>query len=148
ENANGGRVNPRALVSSYYFLSVFYASLNNVLEEMRALDSCITYAMKLKMMTDISCVAALYRKVEYLFDVGDYHGCIEYAIMCEKFALEYASHETEKMNIMAGRTNAESSLLWRVKALLMLSEYETAEKLLTNKVEEYTQAGLKNYLGH
>src|SRR4030095_3925135 len=41
ENANGGRVNPRALVSSYYFLSVFYASLNNVLEEMRALDSCI-----------------------------------------------------------------------------------------------------------
>ena len=145
--ANSSRVNVRDLVSSYYFLSVFYSSLDNVNEEMNALDSCVAYAIQLQMTSDIACVAALYKKVEYSFDVGDYHRCVNYAMMCEKFAWEYASHETEKANVMAGITNAESSLLWRVKAMLILKEYESVETLLINKVDEYRRIGLENYLG-
>ncbi len=145
--ANSSRVNIRDLISSYYFLSVFYGSLDNVNEEMKALDSCIAYSIRLRMTSDIACVAALYKKVEYFFDIGDYHRCINHAIMCEKFALEYANRETEKMNVLAGITNAESSLLWRVKAMLVLKEYESAETLLTDKVEEYRRIGLERYLG-
>ncbi|TMI77458.1 MAG: hypothetical protein E6H10_19035 [Bacteroidetes bacterium] len=136
ENKNKS-VRQKDLILSYYFLGVFYGSLNNVSEKMKALDSCIAYARRLNTPSDIACVAALYQKVEYYFDIGDYQRCIEYAIMCEKFALEYASHETEKRNVEVGRQNAESSLLWRVKALLVLKEYDQAEKLLTNKLEEY-----------
>ena len=46
------------------------------------------------------------------------------------------------MNVMSGITHAESSLLWRVKAMLVLKEYESAETLLTDKVEEYRRIGL------
>ena len=146
ENKNKS-VRQKDLILSYYFLGVFYGSLNNVSEKMKALDSCIAYARRLNTPSDIACVAALYQKVEYYFDIGDYQRCIEYAIMCEKFALEYASHETEKRNVEVGRQNAESSLLWRVKALLVLKEYDQAEKLLTNKLEEYKKMGLDNYFG-
>jgi CHAT domain-containing protein len=147
DNAGKPNVKLKDLVPTYYFLSVFYAALHNVTEEMKAADSCIAYGMRLNMPSDISCVAALYKKVEYYFDIGDYHRCIDYAKMCEKFGSEYASHETDKMNVQAGRTSVESSLLWRVKALLTLKEYETAEKLLSNKFEEYKKNGLENYFG-
>ena len=84
---NSSRVSVRILFPVTIFCRYFMSSSNNVNEEMRALDSCIGYAMQLEMPSDINCVAALYRKVGYFFDIGDYHRCIDYAIMCEKFAL-------------------------------------------------------------
>jgi CHAT domain-containing protein/tetratricopeptide (TPR) repeat protein len=146
-NANKPSVKLKDLIYDYYWLAGSYDSLNNVSEKMKAIDSCITYAMRLRISSNIYCIAAMFREVKYSFDVGDYHRCIDYAIMCEKNAKEYASHETEKWKIEMGRTHAESALLWRVKALLTLKEYESAEKLLVNKLEEYKSTGLRNYLG-
>ena len=36
---------------------------------------------------------------------------------------------------------------WHVEALLKLKKFELAEEILTNKIDEYKKAGLKNYLG-
>ncbi|MFC0772274.1 CHAT domain-containing protein [Terrimonas alba] len=138
-------VRAETLPGIYYYISVAYDSLGNFGEKMKALDSCATIAARLKYV-DISVLTALYTQVEYYFDIGDYHRCIDYAEKCRLLAGEYS-----KKNIgyekSVGESYGLSSLGWQVNALLNLNKYELAEGLLQNKVEEYSKSGLTNYLG-
>jgi CHAT domain-containing protein len=145
-NAGKPSINQKHLILSYFWLFSYYDSLNNVSEKMKAVDQCIDVAFKYNSSSDLECVLALYVRVKYFFDIGDYHKCIETAIMCEKLALEYARHG----NVTAasdGKLIASSSLGWHVKALTELKHFEQAEKLLANKPQEYSKKGFKNNLG-
>ena len=141
--ANTGKssVKLNDLPGIYYWLSIAYDSLNNFSGKMNALDSSSAIAMRLKFM-DRASLTALYTRVEYYFDIGDYHRCIDYAIKCELLGREYASIEPE-----AAAYYASSSLGWHVEALLKLKKFEPAEELLANKIDEYKKAGLNNYMG-
>ncbi|MES2647058.1 MAG: CHAT domain-containing protein [Bacteroidota bacterium] len=141
--ANAGRpsTNIRSLPGRYYYLSVAYDSLNNFAAKMSALDSASTIAMRLQYM-DRASLTALYKRVEYFFDIGDYHRCIDYAIKCEQLGTEYTSTEPR-----AGAYFASSSLGWHVEALLNLKQFEAAEVLLANKIETYKKEKLKDYIG-
>ncbi len=127
-------VNNKELVRNYFLLSKVYESLNNVAEKMRALDSSAAIAIRLNDI-NLTSLWALYARVQYFFDVGDYQRCIEYAIMCERLGNEYASKGTEAM-YRGGLIYASSSLHWHVNALLAQRNYKEAEKLLLNRVEE------------
>ena len=59
------------------------------MEKMRALDSCVYFAGKFKVI-DRSVLRSLYELVEYYYDIGDYHRSIDYATRCETVAREYA----------------------------------------------------------
>lgn len=144
-NVDKPSVKPRTLPGRYYWLSVAYDSLNNFAEKMKALDSCSAIAIRLKYV-DRACLIALYTRVEYYFDMGDYHRCIDYAIKCELLAREFADKNTG-LEKDAGEGYASSSLGWHVNALIKLKKFEQADELLKNKIEEYKKAGLKNYLG-
>jgi CHAT domain-containing protein len=135
----------KQLISSYYWLSANYDSLNNVSEKLKALDSCAAIAKRINYV-DRAYLSALYARVEYFFDVGDYYSCINYAKRCEAVAWNYANTST-KQEYMTAISYVLSSLAWEVNSLLELNKYESAEKLLVNKVEECKKAGLKNYLG-
>ena len=144
-NTGKSSINPKHLISNYYWLSVFYDSLDNIAEKQKALDSCVNVAMRLNSV-DIYCIRALYARVEYLFAVGDYFRAIYYAKNCETFAREYANTGT-KNEYLLGTSIATGSQNYEVNAQLQLKNYEIAEKLLANKIEECKKAGLKNYLG-
>jgi CHAT domain-containing protein/tetratricopeptide (TPR) repeat protein len=141
--ANAGKpsVEVKSLPGRYYYLSVAYDSLNNFAGKMNALDSSSAIAMRLKYM-DRASLKALYTRVEYYFDIGDYHRCIDYATKCEQLGREYASIEPD-----VGAGYASSSLGWHVEALLKLKKFEPAEEIVRNKIDAYKKAGLKNYLG-
>ncbi len=146
-NSNMGKpsINPENLVTIYYFLSIFYESLNNTKEERTAVDSCINIGMRLKSFTSIAFIKMLAKVVQSYYDIGDYHRCIEDAIVCEKLSAEYIG-STDKTNKYFGVELNSHSLGWHVKALLELNEYEEAENLIANKLEQYQKAGLINYM--
>src|SRR4030095_15924645 len=102
-------------------------------------------ALKLKIL-DKSSLWALYARVEYSFDIGDYERCINYASICEMLGNEYAG-KGESQEYQDGKGYALSSLEWNVNAQLALKNYDRAEELLANRVEEYKRRGLREYLG-
>ncbi len=145
--ANEGKpfIDSKKLITKYFWLSVFYDSVNNITEKMKAVDSCIDIAIRLKSSSDISCIRAMASGIEYAFDVGDYHRCINYATISEAVAKEYANGNSQYR--LLGEQLASNSLLWKVNALLQLKNYQAAEEFLANKVEESKQLGLINHLG-
>ena len=146
--SNSGKpfINQQHLIRSYYWLFQFYDSLNNVSEKMKAIDKCIDIAFQYNSPAEIECCRALYERVQYFFDIGDYHKSIEDGIMCEKLALEFAK-KGNKADYELGMSLASSSLGWHIKSLIELKRFEQAEKLLAKKPEEYSKMGFKNNLG-
>ena len=145
DQANRPDVNPRQLVANYYWLSRCYDSLGMHIERMQALDSCSAIALRLKIL-DKSSLWALYARVEYSYDKGDYERCIKYASICEMLGNEYAG-KGNSQEYQDGKGYALSSLEWNVNAQLALKNYDRAEELLANRVEEYKRNGLREYLG-
>jgi CHAT domain-containing protein/tetratricopeptide (TPR) repeat protein len=144
-NVNSPLVNQDYLVFYYYSLNKFYDSLNRISEMLEAIDSCITIASRRKIV-NIYCLAAIYKKIVYLFDVGDYNTCIDYATICEMLGKQYAQGHGNK-EYDDGMLFASSSLLWNVNAQLILKNYEQAESLLNRKIEESKKNGLRFDLG-
>jgi len=147
-NSNSGKpsIKPEDLVTIYYSLSIFYDSLNNTKEERTAIDSCINIGMRQKNFSSFAFIQMLAKVVQSYYDVGDYHRCVDDAIVCEKLTAEYIG-SSDKTNRDWGVSLNSYSLGWHVKALLELNEYEEAENLMTNKLEQYEKAGLLDYMG-
>lgn len=143
-NSTKPGVDVKELVLSYYLLATYYQGLDNIKEQRRAFDSCATLGLRLRVI-DRSSLWALYTKVEHSFDIGDYHNCVSYSRLCEKLGLEYANGNPSDR--LAGEFYASSSLAWQIQALLKLNDFETAEKLLTNRLHQYREAGLRQYFG-
>lgn len=135
----------KLLISKYYDLSKMYDSLRDVRKRLSALDSCASIASRINAI-DQYYLFALYNKVQYLYDIGDYHSCIRYAEYCQKIGREYKRIHPED-TYDTGTWYVFSSLGWIVNSLLRIKDYSTAERLLRNKMEECKKAGLRNYFG-
>jgi len=144
-NGQNRSVSPKDLVPAYYGLNACYDSLGRVLAKMSAIDSCIAISMRLKSI-DVYCLWALYRRAEYSFDIGDYHRCIEYSTLCESLATELAD-KGSKQDAELGKQYAISSLLQNVNALILLTRYDDAQKLLEKKADECKAKKLEHNLG-
>jgi CHAT domain-containing protein len=143
-NAGKTSINEKHVIKYYYFLSVMYDSLSQVTEQMKALDSCITAAKRYKSV-DLFCIAALHKRAEYFYDVGDYHRCFSYADNCEKLAVEYVGSGAAK-DSLAAINFAANCFQWQVNVLLQLKDNEVAERLLTRKIDECKKTGNEIYL--
>lgn len=144
-NKNSPLIQPKDLVKYYNMLFDSNDSLNNTSEKIAALDSAIAVGIRLKSVTRL-CLWSLYYKILYFFDIGDYYRCSETAIMCEKLGKEYAASAAEK-EAPGGLIYASVSLHWNVNALLALSRYDDAEKLLLEKIKEDQKTHNQNRLG-
>lgn len=138
-NGHNPSVNANHLIRYYYALSVFYDSLNRVADEMKAIDSCIATAIKANAVNEFA-LYTLYHRVEYLNDIGDYDRCISYADMGEKITRLY-SHSKDSI------TYITDFLVFKVNGLLIMKKYDSAEKLLINKAEEFKKSGITENLG-
>jgi CHAT domain-containing protein len=145
QNAAKPSINSRHLIRSYYWLSVFYDSLQRVTDKMKALDSCAAIAIRLKSINEY-CLSALYSRAEYYFNVHDHYRCIDYAKLCESLAIEFANRGS-KRDFDVGTQYAISSIVWQVNALLGLKKYNEAENLLENKAEQCREKKLGHNLG-
>jgi CHAT domain-containing protein len=138
-------VNPDYLIKNYFRLYQSYDSLGRVSEMMEAIDSCISISIRRKII-NLFYLAALYKKVEYLFDIGDYSRCIQYATTCEMAGKQYAqSKGSEEFN--DGMEYVSSSLIWIVNAHLTIHDYVAAEKLLDDKLKDRSKFNLDYDLG-
>ena len=84
--------------------------------------------------------------IQINYDIGDYHRCIENAIVCERLASQYIN-STDPIDHNFGKVLSSNSLGWHIKALFQIREYDEAKKLIAHKLEEYKRTGLTNYLG-
>src|SRR3989337_3472263 len=82
----------------------------------------------------------------YFIDIGDYYRCIAYSKRCETLARNYAQMNSGPENKTGLEYMLVSSLL-RAQVLLIIEEYDAAEDLLSNKVNECKKSGFKDYLG-
>jgi len=130
-NYSSLEINRPQIVTNYYFLSVYYDSLRNVTEKRKAENNCFEWALRQHIPSDISAIRSLFAKVEYMFDIGDYQQCLENAQLCEGLSRQYLA--TPGSNALTGEGFARSSHGWCVESLLRLHDFETAEKMLTNK---------------
>ena len=137
---------PGDIIVIYHNLSIFYDSLNDVRKKRAALDSCISIGIRLKLYSNDAFITALDKMIQINFDIGDYHRCIENAIVCERLASQYIN-STNPIDHNFGKQLSSNSLGWHIKALFQIREYDEAKKLIAHKLEEYKRTGLTNYLG-
>ena len=146
-NIDKANIKPADLVTIYYFLSIFYDSLNNVREKQEALDSCVSVGIRLKSFSEMAFIQALAKVFQFNYDIGDYQRCIENATVCEKLATQYINSSIPYYRDF-GIDLASNSLGWHLKTLMQINKYDEA-KLIVSKLEEYRKIGLinRNYLG-
>jgi CHAT domain-containing protein len=138
-NANRVWINPDHLLIAYYRLYVVYDSLNQVSDELKYLDSCIFISTKGKII-NLYSLSAVYKKAEYLFDVGDYNNCIIYATMCEKMGRSFASGPGQSDHEI-GMEYVSSSGMWIALAYKALKNFQVADSLLTRQLKESEREG-------
>ena len=98
----------------------------------------LPYPGRLK-SNNVFCLAALYLKIEYYFDIGDYNNCINYATICEMMGREYAQKGKREYDV--GMAYVSSSLIWNVISNSQLNNYSIADSLLKLKLEESNRTG-------
>lgn len=132
-------VNTTCQIRNYFILSKCYEFLNRGMERMKAVDSVVSISLRSAIINNY-CFYALTAKVKYLLDVGDYNKCIYYADLGEKITRQYA-HGKDSLYYMM------SFLTWKMNSLFILKQYDLAEELLANKVDEYKKRGGQHQLG-
>ncbi len=115
------------LVKCYYKLAGYYDALNQPAEKVRALENCIDIATKQSIVNPFY-LYALWTRVKYLFDIGDYIRCIEYARIGEKDAVTLVNDTQHYYSIF---------LNFEINAELELNNFTAAEKLLSGKAALY-----------
>ncbi len=145
-SANAGKpsINVIHNIRYYYGLLTIYTTLNNITEKINAIDSCIAIAIRTNVI-NIFSLSAMYKKIEYLFYIGDYKNCIDYTKMCETLANVYARKGKSEYEIGTGYIL--TSLGWRVISLLELKNFGAAREILIKKISEIKKMGDKTYLG-
>jgi len=115
----------RELQENYLNLADYYRSLGQTGASVKALDSCI-FLSKKNGLRNSSYLFALWYKTKYLFDVGDFVRCNEYATEGDQDVhREDDPHHYHNL-----------FLTFRINCMLELKNFREAEKLLEHKVEE------------
>ena len=134
--ANLGRPNFPAIdmMNGYYSISTMYLGLNMQKERMTALDSCISYAERIKLNNRINLLA-LYVNVEYYYDLGDYYRTIDYATRLEAIA-RICRNSSDPLLREDGFAYSSSGSSWIINSLNQLGDYTAAEKYIIVKIDE------------
>src|SRR4030095_10718200 len=114
-------------------------------EKWKAMDNCANVAEKIGIV-DRANLYSLYSRTIYFIDIGDYYRCIDYATRCETLGRNYAKANSGPEN-KTGLEYMLASSLVKAQVLLVIGEYNAAEKILANKVDEYEKTGSIGYLG-
>jgi CHAT domain-containing protein len=122
------------LVLNYLFLSKFYDSLHLPVEEKYATDSCLSIIAKENVQTHYAG-RLLFDAADHAFDIGDYHGCLNYVTYGETIQKNYNSSYLASM-----------LPIWKGLSLMNLGRYDEAENILLQFVETHDTKENQVYL--
>jgi CHAT domain-containing protein len=130
-------INPLRRIDCYFNLMFYYDSLKLFTKKNQIVDSCVSLALNMKAI-DEKIMEAMENKARYLFNVGDYQGCINYASICEKVAQDYHLEDSRF---------AMGLFTWHIDALLFSKNYQAAEEVLKKKKDKYLHSVNGQYAG-
>lgn len=128
-----------AIVQSYYNLSIFYDSLQQVKKGADMKDSCILYSIQKNTAYDIS-IGVLANKASYLFDRGDYSLCTTIALLGEGLIKNYY-HGGDSIGYAA------NFVTFRINCLYISLQISLLEKLLKKSEKDFGITGNSSYAG-
>ena len=129
-------MNESLLIKCYNNLRILYDSTGQKTLRERAIDSCISIAMRLKTGYLIAYRPVNLKIIKY-FSEGDYFNCINYTRIGEYIA--------EKIGSL--KDDAFYFLSWKINSLIYLKKYEEASEILNLAISDCIKSGSKNYLG-
>lgn len=124
------------LVLDYLFLGRFYDSLHLPVEKKYATDSCFSILAKENIQTPYA-IRLLFDAADHAFDIGDYHGCLNYVRYGEAMQKTYNSPYLANM-----------LPTWKGLSLMNLGRYEEAENTLLQFVETNNSKEGEAYLSY
>ncbi|MDI3319167.1 CHAT domain-containing protein [Pinibacter soli] len=114
------------LVLDYIYLIRYYDSLHLPIEMKYATDSCLSIVAKEEVQTPY-VFRVLFNAADHAFDIGDYHGCLNYVRYGEVIQKSYNSPYL-----------ASFLPVWKGLSLMNLGRYDEAENILLQFVEMHS----------
>lgn len=127
------------LIKMYYFLSIFYDSLQLTGRKISSMDSAIHYALAYGKI-DNNVLRNMMQRAEFSYNTGDYARCIIEARSGEDLARRFGS-EPEKSQY------ASFFFSLRVNGMIGLKDYDAAELLLQSQIESLSGSERKSSCG-
>ncbi|MBS1933016.1 MAG: CHAT domain-containing protein, partial [Bacteroidetes bacterium] len=138
-NAGNPAISKHNLSRYYYYLSIFYDSLNQHTLRNKAADSCI--ANEIRLNGDFKYIFFLLdRRVQDFFFEGDYHSCINLAELGETIVRRSYRYDDSLDFVLY-------FIYYKVKALYALKKFSTAEDFLKSKKAELKRNKNKKFVG-
>lgn len=122
------------LVTDYALLSRLYDSLHLQIEKKYATDSCLSIIAKENVQSPYA-LRILFDAADHAFDIGDYHGCLNYVKYGEIIQKNYNSAYL-----------ASVLPIWKGLSLMNLGRYEESENILLQFVETHNSKESQAYL--
>lgn len=135
----GGKVNEKHSIRLYFNLAVINDSLSRVYDMMDAIDSCITIAIRTGSVDEYA-LFLLSKRVEYLLDIGDYQKGLNYISIAESVIRQHVGGKDSIEYVL-------KFLAWKVAAMISTDDFNSAGRLLVNKIRDCKKAGAIHYLG-
>ena len=134
-----GKESGREVIRSYYNLYRIYNELGRTTEKFNVIDSCVAIALRTGLV-DAYSLYPLTQKIEHLFDVGDYQRAFSSAEMGAAIIRKY-SHGPDSISYCVNLISRKAN------ALVFLREYDLAEKIITDQIEDCKLIGDRADLG-
>jgi CHAT domain-containing protein len=129
-------INETLLIKCYNNLRLLYDSTAQNTLKIRAMDSCISYAVKFKTGYHYA-IQLIDWEIKYYFEKGDYYKCINYIKLAEDITRK-SNYKPEDIFYL---------LSWEINSLLSLHKTDDAESLVNRSISEYLATKNKKYLG-
>lgn len=136
----------RDLVQLYYFIALYHKKTGNLPDAMTAFENCVKESRS-SGFVDPSALTAFYERGEYFFDLGDYHRSLEYFQECNDKATHYLPAVTNAADSQQVMSYAHSSFVWQINSYVRLRQYDIAEQLLSNQVDNQGLRRVSAYQG-
>ena len=125
-------VKPALLVKWYNYLHLIYDSLHQKKEELAAIDSSVSIAIRTATV-DRFVVHILWEKTGYCYDIGDYGRCYTNVLLGQTLCRQYLSGPDSLHYVRGFLTHA-------FNALHQLGRYDEEEILLKTRIGEFAVA--------
>lgn len=138
-------INPAYQINNYYNLAVAYDLLNKTTEKIRAYDSCIAVAKRLRIV-NLQFLYSLLEKVKYQNNIGDYNLCISQADLGEMYSRQYIVGKDEQ-RYKDSTSYSLAFAVQKVNAMLVLQREDEAELLLLREIRMCNTKAAKEFIG-
>jgi len=144
-NLNSPAINHAYQIKNYYNLAVAYDSLKKTTDKIKAYDSCITVAKRLKIV-NLYSLYSLLEKLKYQNNIGDYDLCISQANLGETFSGQYITqNKNQWFNDSISYSLAFT--IQKANALLSLHKGDDAAALLLSKMKTCNSRTADEFMG-